>query len=497
MNATILTTATFAILSAAAATAQNGNGLLYSTLVDEQSNQCASTPGLNLVRDNSLQYVEPVPHPVLGVYPYESKAYMPGLGYNTVAGDVDCDGNYFDPTSFDGVDASLHPRDMIGVPTQLDKTRVFISGQSQYNDVYGNFAAPGDVWRFRTAVGGAGSIEYFLTEQDARNAFGIAASDPFNIDAITIGRSTPGAIGFDIILSVEDDVMINVASVGSMFVEDGAILMIPSWAVGVWNVAADGAVLVGAGSVAPNTGMLLATEPDVDAWVGASNISNHVGAPAGLIGDVDGLANDPWGTTWFSTWATTPAPDLLISGEMLTGAGVISTQGGGQIGVVNSMLGLPAPFPTSGLQVGLITTGGVHSLDALALTRPNLSHFTMDSPTEQILGAGPMTIEIGGGDPAGPPALVLIDLGSNLPCGFDPATFPGPINPDFPHVYPTTVFTNLPINPNGTATFTLPISAGLWNLFNTASVALEFQAYQGTFTGLPGKLSNPIRVQFY
>ena len=114
----------------------------YSTLVDERANQCPVTPGLNRVRSSSLEYVEPIAHPVVGVYPYTGKAYMPALGYNTVSGDVDCDAVYFDPGMFDGIDAVMHPREINGSPVAPDKSRVFFSPNSAFTDLSGTVLRP-------------------------------------------------------------------------------------------------------------------------------------------------------------------------------------------------------------------------------------------------------------------------------------------------------------------------------------------------------------------
>ena len=346
-----------------------------------------------------------------------------------------------------------------------------------------------------------------MHDQDIRAAFQIPASVNLDVDAVALSRSinAAGIVSLDIYLSFEGPTAVDIVPFGPLILRDGAIVCIPGPAVSGWGVSAtDGAALVPLGSVLPGSGLLIARENDVDGWVANSGISDETGAPVTMIGDLDGLTLDPLGGSFQTSSTPFPIPNLIFCGDDptdlapglgLSGAGMVSTRSSGQIAQIGGVpMGLPAPLMTLGEHAGLVTLPRVGSLDGLAIARPRTSHFTMDTPTEQLFGAGTLSLELGGGSPAGP-AIVLFGLGANAPCGFDPSTFPAPLNFDFPTVYPTVVFSVIPIGANGCGTQALPIPAAI----HTALLgnALEFQAFQGPLGGSPvPRVSNPIRIAF-
>lgn len=491
-----------AALGATSAAAQN-NGLLYTTAAPERSNQCGSTPALNRVMPNSIQYVEPVAG-APAVYPYRSKAFLPMLGSNMVGGDDDCDTQITNPNMFGAqIDAVLHPRNSFGVVIPADKSQCYFSPAGPFTDISGNTLTPGDVGRLLPTLGGAGLVDHFVHEADLRAAFGVPAASIFNVDAVCMARSLMSTGGMDLYISLEDTTPIDVPAYGPTLVEDGAILYIPAPAI-AWATGPDGEEFIPLGAIAPASGWIAARESFVDMWVNNSQISDRTGAPVTQIGDLDGLTPDPMGPGWQSPWAPFRFPHLLFCGDDpsittpgvgLSGGGIVSTVANGSIGVVNARpMGEVFPLPTSGGQDGLVTSN-VRALNGLSITNAFRSHFSMDTEQGRLLAPGIINIEIGGGDAGGPPAIVLWDLATNAPCGFDPGVFSLP-NLDFSMLYPTSVFGSTLINPAGCSTVSLPIPAAVY--FFLAGQALEWQAAQ-VMTSTTGAthLTNPVRVEFY
>ncbi len=500
-STTLATLATLALAAVGAAQTGN-NALLYSTQTTEESNQCATTPALNEVRPNEMEYVEPVAGPPL-LYPYRGKAYLPLLGSNTVAGDVDCDAQYYEPTMFGRIDAIVHPKNDFGVNIPSNKTHVFFSPSEAFVDAGGVLLAPGDIGRLLPDVGGPGSIEHMVFEQDLKLAFGVPAADPFNVDAAAI-VTDPATLEKGLMISLEETTIINVPPYGSTPVEDGAILFVPGAAI-TWAAAADGAQIIPLGNIAPASGWIAAREVDVDQWVQNSQISNPAGAPRGFIGDVDGLSQDPIGFGWQSNWSPFFYPHIMFCGDDaadpnpfmgLEGGGVVSTLGNGSIGVINGRpLGEVFPLPTSGEQVGLVTTPSVGALAGLSVATVRTPHFSMDTQQGVMLAPGIIDIEIGGADPFNPPPIVLWDLGANTPCGFDPGMIPVP-NPDFSVLYPVTFFgSTTPVPPSGCVNVNLPIPAAVFPLL--VGQALEWQAAQINLPTATYHLTNPVRTAFF
>jgi len=461
-----------AALAAGSAVAQQTGGLFYTTGTLEQSNQCP--PGaLADVRRNEIQWVEPN-----ATASFSSKAWLPRVSSNVVLGDHDGDGNFDERQQFGGIDALVHPRDKNGARVRIDKTRLFFSPRSGEPTLFGPAFQPADIGR----VLPGGFVERFLTAGQVHAAFGIPNNVAVDVDAAAL-HLTPN--GGSVYLSFEGAHAITVAGLGVVVVGDGAIVRIPpaaiTWTLSPW----DGAAIVD--TVVPLSGQLVLAESQVDTRVANSGIRDAAGAAVTTIGDLDGLTLDPQGGTFQSPWINAPIPHLWFCGENLTGAGIVSTAGGGSIPALNGVP-LGSPVATDGKQVGLYTTPSVGSLDGLAVSRGGVSHLSLDTADTTIPGPGALRLEIGG---APLPPTLMLDLGCNLPSCIDP--FVAALADDFPALYPLNFGPIVPVV-GGCGSFVLPVSPAMHLVLQGQTV--EFQVWYFDPAAARLHISNPAKVTF-
>ena len=337
-------------------------------------------------------------------------------------------------------------------------------------------AQMGDVIRVATG----GQFELFLLENRVRAAFNI--NGRINIDAVDYDATghaeqnpQPGGSGM-IYFSLEQDHQMTVSCGGAVIngvIRDGAIL-----AVQVLGFDALGAVL--------GMPVLVAREAHVSAMVAASGIANHTGAAVNSIRDTDGLTlDDRTGAGLFNNVCGT-FPNLLFSGERLTGGGVVSTNAGGTIAQVNGAP-LGSAVVTDGDLVGLQPAAG--SLNSLELER-KLCHFVTESPTPDSPSGTISTIEIGGADPGAPLWLLVSASVAGCPAGGLPGFLPFS-NPCFPELIAPLApgVLALPVAAaDGTQQFSFAVPAV------ASDVCLVWQAV--TVTGGVPALSTPIVIHY-
>ena len=339
---------------------------------------------------NNLSHLAPngvgMVTPVSGS-PSKGFKFAPLVAWNTVVGDEDGDGDYFDSNLFDKIDAL---QIKVGPPTRMkDMRKLYFSVSGEIGDsVSGVMVRPADIVR----VMPDGLNELFITADLICQAFGMNCSyaSVLNVDALTFKPPEAGDPG-GIYLSFEESRDISIGA-GSYLVEDGAILCIPGSAI-TW--AADqtvAAVTAGGGQIVlMEVDAFLSTNIVVD----NSGVADFLGNHPTTIGDLDGLEIDPAGGKFHSEWGM--YHHLMFCGETLTGGGVVSTEPNpagaiGSIARVNgALLASPAPQPTTGSRVGL-AGASVGSLNGLALGSSNLVHYVTDtdypespSPNVQIL----------------------------------------------------------------------------------------------------------------
>ena len=402
------------------------SGLLFTPRFDESSDQCPGMVALNQVRRNEVQYVLPNPSP-----PYGSQQFVALTAYNTMIGDHDGDGDYWEPDLFadpadpdsGALDALLHPVDMSGqLIDPLNAHRLFVSCSIQVDHslgaAFGWPLGPGDVARILPS----GLIERFISAQQVRRAFGITG--PVDVDAIAYHYDQQRQSGA-IYLSFEDDELTSVAGL----VQDGAILRIPATGFTRGFSGYDGATLIA--TVMRDSGQLILTEAEVDMLVIAADVADTAGAQVVAIGDTDGLELDPLGSTFGAG-----DPNLLFCGSNLEGGAVLTTYGGGKIAVLETVeLASHTGTPTTGAQVGLLP-GKVRSLDGLAVNTNRQCNLVADTP-DPSCGGCVASIEVGGGVPT---LCAYWLLGAAADAGPPDPTI-GFMNACFPEVLPFIVAT--------------------------------------------------------
>ncbi len=372
-----------------------------------------------------------------------AEKFLPAIAVQTLAGDEDGDGDAHTPDLTGGIDAVMvkpyHP--LAGRPSQEWRPRTTpVNAQEVFfsviDDVGTNVSgAPGlrggDCGRFVRNAAGNGQVEHFLRAEQIIAALGITDRQTgrriqpkdLQLDAITV------SVDGQIFLSFEDDHVLSLGG-GAVLLEDGGVAWIPASA---WIADAAGNVQ----SVVAGGGRIALPEGRVDAMVVNAGIADVAGVCATTIVDTDGLAIDPRGGSFNVSWQgqVFSAPNLMLSGETLTGGGVISTESGGRIARLGAhALAEACGAVTDGKQVGVFDSGSVGSLDGLEVLPRRTCRFALGTPTPLSLGSS-IEVEVATDLPV---AGVFLLFGvSTLPVSpsidFTPWS---PGNRCFPELYP-------------------------------------------------------------
>jgi hypothetical protein len=258
----------------------------------------------------------------------------------------------------------------------------------------------GDCGRFVRTAAGNGQVTHFIRAEQSITALGL--HDPqtmqpltpadIDLDAITVSVDRHIFVSFD----ADHWVRLRINGALANFpLADGDVACIPA---PHWVPNARGEVA----NVLPNRGVIVLGEPQVSAMVFNAQLTDSANMclPAFVL-DTESLAIDPNGGTFNTVWGNQQLtwPDLLLSGETMTGAGVITTRAGGQIAQVNGVpLARPCGGgPTDGIQMGLapVTASALAALESLACAP---CWFVLGSPTPSGLGGA-----------------IEVDIGTNLP----------------------------------------------------------------------------------
>ncbi len=430
--------------------------LSFTTLGVENTLSGSSGSSLGTITPEDIAIVGPQ----TGVYSAET--LLDHLNLNTLAGDGDGDAFYYEAPLAGRIDAL----EVCGASADFTARDVFFSTKLPLPCASGGVIEPGDVSGIRIGAGANPMID----DLQIRTALGISPNIlSFDVDAVA--RDPSGAL----FLSFEQDVPI---LWGTQMLFDGGIAVIPASAL-TWADCMVTAVL-------PDAGFIAANENLINTMVVNASVADNVGNFIQVVFDVDGLELDPNGGTFTSGSGT--FPNLIFSGEYLTGGGILSTAAGGSIATIN---GIPMATAfgwgaTDGTQVGL-APGGVGSLDGLALTQPTC-RFVMDSSTPFIPTPGPLNLAAGGADPGELVYVYARIYGVDVPGGFQPSV--PAANPCFPEWYLwNTYLFSLPADALGIVDVTLPYGGGV-----PAGNNVVFQALTNKTAGW--SLSAPITLQF-
>ena len=453
MNRSILASlalAAFAPLSAAQFQ------LSYTTLGTESTLSGSSGTALGVVTPEDVAVLRP------GIVTVSAELLANHLNLNTLSGDGDGDAFYHEPIHAGALDALTICRSATTAPTMRD---IYVSTKIPLPAAGGGTIDPGDVGGL--AIGATANI--MLDEFLIRSALGITPNILFlDVDAYTVD-----GLG-NIFLSFENDVPI---FLGTTMLFDGGVAAIPAAAV-TWA----GCNVTG---VIPNSGVIAFNENATNSMTANAAVGDNAGNFVQIIGDLDGLEVDPNGGSFTSSGYV--FPNLIFSGEWLTGGGILSTSFGGSIAMINgSPMAQPFPGVTDGTQVGLDPTG-VGSLDGIALSQP-MCRFIMDSSTPEMLTPGPLNLTAGGADPGGTVFFYATIYGASGPGNFQPSVLAG--NPCFPEwfLWNNYLF-SLPADGLGIADVTFPYFGGV-----PAGNTVVFQCLSNKAIGW--SLSAPITLQF-
>lgn len=355
----LLTFAAFA----ATAMAQ-GSDLLLSFRFPELTLSGSGGTVLQTLHPNEVALLEWSTAPCPGA---SAEKFVPRTCFQTMAGDENGDGAYWNPSLFVEVDAlctalltpaafNANARSMFWSPRLVMGT--VISAPNQLR--------PGDVGRLRNdpfLFAPNGQVEYFLTQEQVNQSLGLPLTNVLDVDAIAY------RIGIGVFFSLDADVLANTQCGGPTLIRDGDLLGIPDYAI-TWTT--DGRVQ----SLAPGvTASVVYSEAAIDAMVAAANITDRFGNCITTAIDLESIEIDPQGSTAASfPCPGTPfqAPDFVFATETMTGASLVTTVGTGSVyigpcgGTARTCGGGPTYGPQLGIQPASSTLGAASWVNGLA-----------------------------------------------------------------------------------------------------------------------------------
>lgn len=463
--------------------AQQVNSLLFTTHGNEQTRSGSNGTVLSNLFPRSIGVV--TPNAGLAA---SAETFAPGIAFNTLAGDEDASASVYAPNMTGPIDAlTVLPYDWdreLGARPRQRPVTLLDTYFSPTNDVGTNVSgAPGlrrgDCGRFVRNAAGNGQVSYFIRAEQLIQALGMfdpATGQPLmpadiDLDAITV------SVDRHIFVSFDDDHSMRLLQNGALanFVAaDGAVLCIPG---PTWTANMHGEVA----NVLPNRGVIVFTEAQANALVVSAMLTDNGGACVPAMVDTESLGIDPNGGTFAKAWGNQVLtwPHLLLSGELMTGASVITTRAGGQIAQVNggALARACGTGPTNGVQMGIAPSGTVDRLNSLEALAKEPCWFVLGSPTPTGLG-GPVEIHVGTNLPA---AMAFLGFGLGaLPVSPSISFLPwSPNTPCFPELYPTIV-------PN--PLFAVPLAAGV------GSASFGAVTFAGSPVVAPGILFQALTV---
>ena len=379
-----------------------------------------------------------------------AEKWSPRACFHAMAGDENSNAMYWNPTLFGSIDALVEGMSMTPIAGSNPRTVFFSPSVAMGNGVSTLPLRPGDVGRIVRTTSGDGQVEYFLRQEDTNMALGLPSTTPIDVDAIAFSPN------YGVFLSLDQDILVNTPC-GPTMLQDGAIFMIPNWAITyTWDFRI--------ASVLPNSAFVIYTEAQVDAMVANAQVTDRFGVCLTNAVDVEALEIDwmgPGQTIVPCAGAVLWAPDLIFSVETGTGASVLTTQFGGSIhGNTCTLMGTGCGSgPTFGPQTGIRSTSS--SVGAPSYVNGLCSTWTLRYSLQArtpVLNSSPSGLAAG---------ATLFDINSPAPLNFIfvtfvpsgvnavPTSFPGfPFSLfGFPDYYPTNFFYMFSATAGGTSTF--------------------------------------------
>ncbi len=325
------------VLLLAAAVAAQGPDMLVTYSQQEQTLSLSGGTVLQRLLPNEIAYLDWSTGPCANT---SAEKWAPRTAFHTMAGDEDANGFLFSPLLFGRIDALCVG---FGSTTAVGGTNlreVFWSPEVAMGPAVAGAPSlrPGDVGRIVRQGVLDGQVEYFMRQEQFNQALGLPLATPIDIDAITFQP------GFGVFFSLDQDTPANTFC-GPTFVRDGDVVAVPDWAI-TWTPDFRVAAVV------PNSATVVFTEAQIQAMVINAGVANHLGNCVNVAIDLESLEFD-WngaiGTVVPCAGAVLQAPNFVFSVETTTGAGLLTTAGGGQI--YNHLCG-PAAMPCGGITMG-------------------------------------------------------------------------------------------------------------------------------------------------
>lgn len=419
---------------------------------------------LQTIRTNEIAQVKFAGQPPCPIFNTCEK-WSPQTCFQTMAGDENGDGDFWNANLFGQIDALCLPTFLFQMPRHNPRDVFWSPSVPMGTTVSSPGLRPGDVGR----IGIGGGVEYFMTQEQFNKALGLPPNWFLDVDAIAY------QVGLGVYFSIETTIPAGnaVTACGSIAVEDGAVIAIPDSAI-TWSLAWTVA------DVLPSSAAVVIPEAQLSAMVAASGVGNRYGSALTQAIDLEALdiEQSSFASVWTFTCGsyTCPVPDFYFATESMTGAGVLSTISGGSIpwGPCSPMA-WQAPLPTSGVQMGIqpvsSAVGAASHINALAFA--STKRFVLEPVQHQLnygLAGGPgTTVHIGSDFPltltwielVAPPALFSITVAP----GLSPDCFPD-------YFFPSNMFWSMTNTASGFGSFTTPAIPVGWSgklLFQSAA----------------------------
>jgi hypothetical protein len=303
------------LLGAADGLAAQNLSWLFTTSQTETTQSGSGGTVLQTLRPNEVARLEHFSCPALS-----AEKWGPTTCYQTMAGDADNNGDYYDPVRFGTIDALLDfPNPVLGCRSQ--RTLFWSPSRALPTSVSGlPGMRPGDAARIVRIGANEGQVEYFLRVEDLQLAMGMTTTPVVDLDAIAADPAYGAFFSLDATHTVN-------TICGVTTVQDGDLLVIPASCI-TWTP--DFRVT----SVIPDCAEVGYTEAQMDAMVANAQIQDRFGTCLTQIIDLEAPDIDCTGpvTAVVSCPGTAIfVPTFVFSGESMTGAGLCSTQAGGII----------------------------------------------------------------------------------------------------------------------------------------------------------------------
>ena len=362
MNAIRLARLAAPVALTAAALAQGPDFLLTYSQAETTLSGSAGTV-LQFLNPNEIAHLNWSNGPCASL---SAEKWSPRTCFNTMAGDENSDGWYWNPAIFNTIDALMTGISTSPVAGGANPRTVFYSPSVAMGTGVSGAPGlrPGDVGRIiRNAANQDGQVEYFMTQEQFNTSLGLPLTTAIDVDAIAF------APGFGVYFSLDADTFA-FTPCGPTFVQDGAVLHVPNSAL---TYTTDFRVA----SVLPNSASVLYTEAQMSAFLVNAQISDRFGNCISNLIDTESLEIDWSGV--ITTVVPCPGnpistPELIFSAETMTGAGLATTALGGAIyqgmcgAAARGCGGGPTFGPQMGIQPTSATVGAPSYVNSIAST---------------------------------------------------------------------------------------------------------------------------------